>query len=373
MTAYFIVVFLLYYASILLLVWGWIKAKRYEQRRLSQNHFLSVVIAFRNEETNLSDLLTGLQKQSYSTEKHEVILVDDHSGDRSAELVKQFQSSGIRLVQLPADRTGKKAALDFGIRQAKGEIIVTTDADCFVLPDWLQSINAQFQNDKVKMTTGLVRIDESASLFSKIQAMEFVSLMGTTGATLSLDLPTMCNGANLAFLKSAYLEVNGYEGNEDIPSGDDEFLMRKIAARWRDSIRFMDDQKAIVSTPALASFPEWISQRLRWAGKWKYNSSIITKTVALFVIGFHLSFLVFVGLTLSGQFDWRWLALFWGTKMLIEATFLIPVSKTLQLGWRWIPFFILQFTYSLYVVVIGILSQVKGYQWKGRRVGPKMS
>lgn len=332
---------------------------------------MTVVIAFRNEEEHLPALLIDLQNLNYPKEKLEVILVDDHSTDRSTDLIKQ--SSILKLVQLPGELTGKKAALDFSIRQAKGEIIVTTDADCRVLPEWLNKVNDQFQSEKVKLIAGMVRIDESDSLFSKMQAMEFVSLVGTTGATIGLDSPTMCNGANLAFLKSAYLEVNGYEGNESIPSGDDEFLMRKIAAKWKGSIQFMENSKALVSTSALTSFTGWMNQRLRWAGKWKHNSSLFTKAVALTVLGFHLSFLIFIVLTIVQQIPFAQFALLWGIKMMLEALFLMPVSKVLHLRWRWISFFALQFTYSLYVVVIGILSQVKSYDWKGRKLDPKIT
>jgi len=373
MITFFIGVFLVYYVSVLALAFGWARlADKQRKQSHQQDHFLSVVIAFRNEATNLPALLVNLREQSYSQEKFEVIFVDDHSDDQSPEIVKASESSSsIRLMQLPQHLTGKKAALDFGIRQAKGEVIVTTDADCRVMPQWLSFINEQFQNEKIKMVTGLVRIDESNSLFSRLQALEFVSLMGTTGATIGLGSPTMCNGANLSFRKSAYLQVNGYEGNATIPSGDDEFLMRKINSTWKNAIAFLDDEQSIVFTPAQHSFSQWINQRLRWASKWKYNSPGFSKAVALIVLSFHMGFTIFFALTFTGQFTMKQFTLLWGTKMLVEALFLIPVCSTVKLRWRWISFFVLQFTYSFYVVAIGIFSQVKGYEWKGRRWDPK--
>ena len=372
MTTVFIVVFLIYYVSVLALAFGWARlADKQRKSTKPQDHFLSIVVAFRNEAIRLPLLLTDLQQQSYPDEKCEVIFVDDHSDDQSHELIKQSALPFVRVIQLPVQLTGKKAALDFGIRQAKGEIIITTDADCQVMTQWLSAINAQFQDEKIKMVTGLVRIEESNSLFSRMQALEFASLIGSTGATIGLGKPTMCNGANLSFRKSAYLEVNGYEGNEDIPSGDDEFLMRKMESKWRGGIAFLDDEEAIVTTSAHHSFSQWINQRLRWAGKWKYNSSQFTRVVALIVLSLHLSILTFLVLAFAGQFPMKQFALLWGTKMLVEVLFLIPVCSVLRVRWRWISFFALQFTYSFYVVAIGILSQAMGYEWKGRSWNPK--
>lgn len=372
MTTFLIAVFILYYILVLTLAFGWARLGDQSVKNGAQkDRFISVVIAFRNEELHLPVLLEGIRKQSYARSRYEVILVNDHSTDHSTEGIENQTSSQIKLIHLPMDLSGKKTALDFGISHAQGELIATTDADCRLLPGWLSTINEQFHHDEVKMVTGLVRIDESTSLFSRLQALEFVSLMGTTGATIGLGSPAMCNGANLAFLKSAYHEVNGYEGNKDIPSGDDEFLMRKILKKWKNSIRFMDNEQAIVATSGQSSFSDWVNQRLRWAGKWKYNSSLSTKAIALAILGFHIFFLLFFVFVLSAQFNVRQASILWGTKMFVEAVFLLPVCTTLKLRWRWISFFALQFSYSIYVLMIGILSQVKGYEWKGRRWNPQ--
>ncbi len=135
-----------------------------------------------------------------------------------------------------------------GVEKAGGEIIVTTDADCRLPIHWLQSIATSFHEGNVKMVFGGVRIKEDKSFFSKLQALEFCSLIGTGGAMAGLGIPILCNGANLAFLRSAFLEVKGYDGNLDIPSGDDEFLMRKIDRRFPGSIRFQPSEDSVVET-----------------------------------------------------------------------------------------------------------------------------
>ena len=92
--------------------------------------------------------------------------------------------------------------------------------------------------------------------------------------------------ANLAFRKSAFVEVDGYAGNMDIPSGDDEFLMRKISGRFPGSIRFLNSADAVVSTRPQESVGAFFAQRLRWAAKWKYNPSVSTVALAFFILIF---------------------------------------------------------------------------------------
>jgi biofilm PGA synthesis N-glycosyltransferase PgaC len=371
MALFFIIVFISYCIAVLALAFGWARLnERKTERLVTHNHLLSVVIAFRNESANLSLLIENLEQQQFPKENFEVILVNDHSTDDSLEVISKLSKSWIKVIQLSDQKIGKKAALDFGINYSSGEIIITTDADCRLLPMWLSKINERFQAGNMKMLAGLVRIDESNSFFSQLQAMEFASLMGTTGATFGLGSPTMCNGANLCFRKSAYLEVNGYDGNAEIPSGDDEFLMRKFLSKWKSSVQFLAESEAIVSTASVSSFSQWVHQRLRWAGKWKHNSSSFTRIVAASVLFFHICFITFFALVIAGQFSIKLLAFLWGAKMFTEALFLIPVNSALKLRWRWMSFFVLQFIYPIYVVVIGILSQWKDYKWKGRRWSP---
>jgi poly-beta-1,6-N-acetyl-D-glucosamine synthase len=372
MTALFTVIFLKYSVLVLVLAFGWAKWNdQAKNKTIPKNRSISVVVAFRNEGSRLLQLIEDLESQSYNKGSFEVILIDDHSEDGSLNLLKERNTQlNIKNLQLKDRTAGKKAALDAGIQQAIGEIIVTTDADCRLKSSWLTIINQQFGDEDIKLVTGLVRINESKSLFSRLQALEFSSLIGMTGATIGLGHPVMCNGANLAFLRSAYKEVDGYKGNENIPSGDDEFLMRKISARWSRSIGFMANAEAVVATAPIHSFSEWINQRLRWASKWKHNSSLFTQAIALIVLSFHLCFILFFILAVAGMFTLKHAFLLWGVKMFAEAIFLIPACSLLQLRWRWLSFLILQFSYSFYVVGIGILSQVRGYRWKGREWNP---
>ena len=155
------------------------------------------------------------------------------------------------------------------------------------------------------MVFGGVKL-EGSSFFSALQSHEFLSLIGTGAATLWYGLPSMCNGANLAFRKAIFFEVGGYANNLHIPSGDDEFLMRKIFQLFPEGIQFVSDSDAVVSTPASLALKEFVHQRVRWAGKWKHNVSSWNAVVAIFIFCFQLSVLM-LSIEYSDGMDRRWL------------------------------------------------------------------
>jgi poly-beta-1,6-N-acetyl-D-glucosamine synthase len=368
---FYLLLFAIYFALVLLLITGWqIALEKPEEKSVTGTYNkISVIVPFRNEEDNLPKLLDGLLSQSYSKDSYEVILVDDHSTDRSNLLVSSFCAGNpnFKLLHLGTDQQGKKRALTLAIEAATGEIIVTTDADCTVPKDWLAKINSSFQDDKTMMAIGAVKIDPDPSFFSHLQAMEFSSLIGSSAATLSYGVPTMCNGANLAFRKAAFVEVGGYEGNLDIASGDDEFLMRKISKRFSKAISFIPESDSVVSTLAHQTLNGFVNQRVRWAGKWKYSQSISGKVLAIFIFVFQFSYLSLFLVLVGGWIPLKVGGLLVVIKFVLEFLFLYNIGVFLRSRWRWLPFFCLQFIYPVYVLWIAFGTEMRGFEWKGRK------
>ncbi len=372
MTVFFLFIFGLYFLLMLVLLYGWEKAmvNRVFEGRHKITGKITVVIPFRNEEDNLENSIDDLVNQSYSSALYEVVFVDDHSTDRSSDRValKIASLPNFKLISLPAENEGKKKAITLGIEKSIGDIIVTTDADCRLPMDWLASIADQFQRDGIKMTFGGVKIEENDSFFSKLQTMEFISLIGSGASTLTIGYPSMCNGANLAFLKTAFYEVDGYEGNFSISSGDDEFLMRKINSKFPESICFLPNPESVVPTKAQKSLKDFLYQRLRWAGKWKYNSSAATQLLALYIFFFQLSFICVVVLTLTHKLDLKTAFFLVGGKIVFEFIFLSKVSAFLRVKWRTFYFLLLQLIYPVYVVSIAMASTFISSIWKERKI-----
>jgi poly-beta-1,6-N-acetyl-D-glucosamine synthase len=375
MTIYFLIVFGIYFVLVLLLLSGWQVAlgKSDQKSSIERQHKVSVVVPFRNEEGNLARLLEGLLHQSYSLDSHELIFVDDHSTDQSNSFLSSIcaKHSRVKLLHLTADQQGKKKALDLGIAFASGEIIVTTDADCMVSKDWLTIINTEFQHEQTMMAIGAVKIEAGSPFFSQLQAMEFASLIGSTVATLNYGFPTMCNGANLAFRKSAFVAVNGYEGNFDIPSGDDEFLMKKVANRFKRSVSFISEANSVVSTQAHLTLSRFFHQRIRWAGKWKFNQSVSSKILAIFIFVFQFSYLALLLSILINFIPFKVAGSLMLAKLLLEFLFLNSVTLFLRQPWRWRAFFGLQFLYPVYVLWVALRTETSNFEWKGRQLEHK--
>jgi poly-beta-1,6-N-acetyl-D-glucosamine synthase len=232
---------------------------------------------------------------------------------------------------------------------------------------WLNSVDAAFATSDIKMVFGPVKIEADQTFFSKVQAMEFSSLIGAGAATLALGAPSMCNGANLAFRKEVFLEVGGFDGNLQVASGDDEFLMRKIAAQYPHGISFNHAQDAIVVTQPQRSLSAFVSQRLRWAGKWKYNQDLLSKLLALLIVGFHATVLSLPFFLMAGLLNAYVLVSLLVLRALVEFIFIRSVTAWLGVRWHGPSFLLLQLLYPVYAVGIGLASWFVHPAWKGRK------
>lgn len=362
---------------LLLIAWyaGWRRSSMLLDEEAKTKRFISVVISYRNEALSIPLALDAIRQLDYPAHQFEVIWVNDHSEDHSEELLMKLIGTETRfkLLALPEGIQGKKQAITLGVKQAKGEVIAITDADCQVPVRWLHRINQAFEQQHAKMVFGGVRISDNKTLFSGLQAMEFAGLVGSAASTVGLGFFSMCNGANLAFLKTVFVEVDGYTGNMQIPSGDDEFLARKILKVYPSAIQFVGFPDGVVATHPLPRLNDFMQQRIRWAGKWRHNPSLKTRLLALFVFGFQVAFLTMIGAALSGNMNEQLAAVLLGSKMVLESVYLLEVSRFLNSTWRWTLFVLLQFIYPVYVLSTVVLSQTGTYHWKGRKLFHKMS
>lgn len=358
-------IFILYFILLIILLIGWQRAVQ-DQKEASagREQMVSVIIPVRNEEQTIGKLLNDLSAQQYK--RFEIIVVNDHSGDETLWILSKFNLRNLHIINNKG--TGKKAAISTGISIAKGSIIVTTDADCSVSPEWIKHIHEQFRNKTVMMTFGGVRMEGDQSFFTDLQALEFSSLIGSGAATAALGSPTMCNGANLAYRKAAFLEVKGYQDNLFIPTGDDEFLMRKIQKRYPKGVHFLNHPQAVVTTSPKSSLEGFFHQRIRWASKWRFNKFLFPKLLAIIIVLVQASFLI-NWIFVFGAVDLQ--ALFILTiKMILEAAFLLQVCRFMQTRWNWLAFFALQVLYPLYVLTIAAGSFFVPFQWKNRIFKP---
>jgi cellulose synthase/poly-beta-1,6-N-acetylglucosamine synthase-like glycosyltransferase len=339
---------------------------------ISSKTKISVIIAVRNEEDTISLLLEDLNKQSYPNEKFEVIVIDDYSTDRTIEKLKAFSAKySLKIISLTNESafTGnKKRCIEKGIQASEGDLVITTDGDCRVGKDWINAIENFYISSGSKMIVGPVSFFESDRFFKQMQTLEFASLIGSGAACLTMGIPNMCNGANLAYEKSVFYEVDGFTGNEQVPSGDDEFLMHKVYGKYPQKVKFLKDKRTIVYTDSKNSIQEFVNQRKRWASKWAFYKIINIKLVASFIFLFNLSNAVFFGLVFFGVFPPVLFLEQILIKVCLEFVFLRQVLRFFDKKIQWLPFFVLQLIYPFYVIFFALGSLTGKYEWKGRKI-----
>lgn len=353
---------IIYYWQAWVAIPGYIVADKNYQLRIS------VIIPARNEENNIGHLLEALQKQTYPASLFEVIVVDDHSTDKTAESVRQFAL--VKLVQLKEDNLNsfKKKAIETGIAAASGELIVATDADCIPPGNWLQTI-ASFKEDKKSVFIAApVIINCNTSVLQMFQAMDFMVLQGITAAVVYKKKMAMCNGANLAYERKAFDEVNGFTGIDHIASGDDMLLMHKIWKKNPGKVHYLKSKEAIVSTQPEKNWRAFFNQRIRWASKARIYEDKRIFPVLLLVYVLNLSFLILFATGFFCPAYWLYLAGLWIAKTVVEFPFFMSLSKFFNKQWANKLFFFFQPLHIFYTIVSGLFSQFGKYEWKGRKV-----
>lgn len=361
----FALIAMAYVLFVLWLIKGWTRLPYFPIR--NQKESFSLLVAARNEEATIINLLASLSKQNYDKNQFEVIVIDDHSTDKTKELVDKCKFDiTIKLIQL-SDTSGKKQALKAGIAVAKFDTIITTDADCLVDENWLNSINDCYTQPEVQFVFGSVTFHGESSFFEKLQTIEFASLVGAGAATFGNGKATMCNGANLSFKKLAFAAVGGYDDSINIPSGDDEFLMHKLFDENPDQLVFNKSKAGIVTTRAAKTVKQFFDQRKRWASKWKQYKSTTPKLIAPVVFFFNLSFMLSPILFLCTIISIELLITAFAAKFILDFVFISSVLRFLNKPISVLNFIVLSSFYVIYVPLFGILGSLGNYTWKDRR------
>jgi cellulose synthase/poly-beta-1,6-N-acetylglucosamine synthase-like glycosyltransferase len=336
----------------------------------------SVLIAARNEADNLPQLLADLARQQPIPGGFEVLVVDDHSTDATAQVVEQLAATApfpvrlLRLATQPGAPTGKKAAVQAAVQAAHAPWLLLTDADCRVPAGWVRAYaQAAVRHPAARFISGPVLLTGTGPL-ATLQGLELAGLVGAGAGGIAQHRPTMCNGANLAYRRQDFFAVHGFRGNEQVASGDDEFLLHKLHAAFPSSIRFLADPAALVSTPAQPTLQQLLRQRVRWASKWRHYQTRAPQRLAVLVLLANLLFPVGAGLWLLGTVPGGAVLLSWAGKLLGDALLLRPVLRFLgRPRWLWwVP--VLQLAYAPYALLTGLAGLRGSYEWKGRQVQP---
>ena len=335
---------------------------------------VSIVLAARNEEENIGACLDTLLSQTYPENKIEIIVVNDRSEDRTAEQIqnrmqKHPNIKRIDIETLHPDMAPKKFALQQGIAKAQGEIIFTTDADCRPQPQWIASMLPYFEPD-VALVAGYspLTAEASPSLLHTFISLESLGLASVMAGSIGAGFPLTCSGRNLAYRKSVFEEIGGFEKIGHFVSGDDDLFLHLITQRTGYQVRFASDPASVVPSRPAGNFREFSNQRTRHASKgFHYH-----RPLKLGLIGVYLFYLSLL-LSLFFPSVYPWALMMFGLKSCLEFALLWRTARLFsQFKVLWmVPLIML--LHIPYVVIFGLWGQFGKFRWKEARYSKKVN
>jgi cellulose synthase/poly-beta-1,6-N-acetylglucosamine synthase-like glycosyltransferase len=332
---------------------------------------VSVIIVARNEALNLADVFLCLQNQDYSKELFEVILADDDSDDNTEEVAIKYKAAGLNLIYMKvlgrdSVISPKKHALEKAIDKAQGEIILTTDADCILPQTWISSMISLFARN-VSMVAGysrtLIPDWDKASILHKYEHLDFALTYMVLAGGYTLGKSWACIGQNLAYLKSAYEDVGGFEKIRHLISGDDVNLMQLMRHKGH-RIVFNFLPASYVYTRPVKSWKQLVNQRSRWASNMKYQLKFNPE---FFFILLTMAFIYWGGLIMM-LFNFKLGLLIFTFRILIENLFVSYARARFGVSGKMMLFYpIWLLIQTFFLVFTMVLGQFNIFVWHGKR------
>lgn len=262
---------------------------------------VSVIICARDEEENLDKFLPLILEQDYSD--FEVIVVNDSSSDNSDIVLKKLsqQYSNLRTTEIKKDEKfthGKKLALTIGIKAAKNEHLLFTDADCF--PETKQWIKEMMKNfdENTSIVLGYGGYKYYPTLLNSLIRFDTVSIALQYFSYALSGFPYMGVGRNLAYKKSLFFANKGFAGHYHVESGDDDIFINQTADKQNTKPELHPN--AIIRSEPEKSWSEWFKQKRRhlttaafYKGKTKFRLGLEVFSRIFFYIFFVLSLIFF--------------------------------------------------------------------------------
>jgi cellulose synthase/poly-beta-1,6-N-acetylglucosamine synthase-like glycosyltransferase len=330
---------------------------------------VTVLVAARNEAQQIKHCIEALIAQQFPLHLLEIYIIDDHSTDNTANIIQTYiqQHPQLHLLALTGTQTGKKAALAAGIQASTHHLIVTTDADCTMHNHWLAYITSIYEAQKPKFIAAPVCFYQEENVLEQFQSLDFMGMMAVSAAGIKGQFMGLCNGANLAYERQVFEEVNGFEGIDHLACGDDMLLLQKIQAKYPAQITYLKNRKASTFTKAKNTWHDFLQQRLRWASKSSayqgWQIWFMTGTVWLLCMSMLLDILLSLWnplflLALVSKFIVKAMSDFFFLQMM--ATF-FDRPKLMK---AFLPAAFLHWFYIVYVGTVGLFKQK--IEWKSR-------
>lgn len=330
----------------------------------------SIVVPARNEEENIEKLIHSFYQLNYPKDFFELIIVDDFSEDNTVNKILPYCSGSIRLLQLSnleeQSLKNKKRALHEGIQIAHHEFIVTTDADCVFDKNWLRTIAFFIERDGARMAIAPVRFTNDGTSLAAFQSLDFMMMQAVGISLFALGSASMNNGANFIFEKRLFRELNGFDGVDNIASGDDFLFLNKYRKTPNPQITYVFHTDAIVHTLPQTSVRAFFQQRIRWASKMGNYKNVLLTSTLIFIFLFNVICLWLVGMMLFHAHYVMLCLTFLGLKIFSETLLLNKAKQFFNFDKAYFTLICFQLPHIIYMVSAALFSKMKTYEWKGR-------
>lgn len=336
---------------------------------------VSVIIPARDEADRIEDCIEGILDCPYPRDRLEIVVVDDFSTDATAQRVRAARPDSsppddptVRLLQLQHTQSAngghKPAAVARGIDAASGTVLLTTDADCTVGPDWIRSMVRRC-TPETPFVAGAVRYRFSHRYFERLQALAFAGLVAFGAGTLGLGLPTYCNSANLAFRRDV-VDLLLAEADDRPGAARDELLLQHVAYGTDRDVAFNADPDAAVTTEPAPDLDAYVHQQARWASMGARYPFLLPRLLVVGMWALH-PLLLAAGLAAVALPAWRQPTLgLLLAKMAGDLVLTVPFLKHFDQNELTRSTVATELMLLLVVPVAGLLGSFGTVEWKGR-------
>ena len=313
---------------------------KHKKKEVSQQHPVSVIICARDEDENIARNLPGVLVQKYPS-THEVIVVNDNSVDDSKYILEELQKTFrfLNIVELKQEAkliSGKKYPLSVGIKEAKYEIVLLTDADCVPTSEfWMQKMQDGYVNG-TEVVIGYGGYKKHPGILNKLIRFEtFHSALQYLSFALA-GRPYMGVGRNLSYKKDVFFRNKGFSAINNIPGGDDDLFINKVATKHNISV--VIDKDAITLSQPKRTFAAWHKQKTRHYSTARYYKPANKFLLALYSVSQFLFYPLFFAALIF--YSWKFALIIFGARLLLQGFVFFKAMKKLNEAdlWPWFLF-----------------------------------
>jgi glycosyltransferase involved in cell wall biosynthesis len=334
-------------------------------KNISQTHPVSVIICSRDEAANLVKNLPGALIQKYNT-THEVIVINDNSLDESKYILEEYQRTyrQLQLVELKQEARfipGKKFPLSIGIKTAKHEIVLLTDADCVPASEfWIEKMQEGFTGE-TEIVLGYGALHKKKGMLNKLTRWETFHTALQYLSYASAGIAYMGVGRNLSYKKSVFFRHKGFSAHNHVPGGDDDLFINKAATKKNTAI--VIDKDAFTLSDAPKTWKQWIRQKNRHYTTSKYYKGIHKFLLGAYAFSHFLFYPLFI-ITLLFV-SWKLALIVFGVRFILQAIVLFNATHKLDEKDLFPLFFILDIWMFFYYLIFSTsLFKKPKKKWK---------